>query len=630
VAIDGPLAPGIWLHAVSVPSTGQQQYQQTLVVTDPSASSPVEWTLFAAVLQVNRDDDGGDGTCDSTCTLRDAVQTANGSTGPVLIQFDHTAGIAHAAVTGNAAVAITAPNTMIDGTDAAGNPSPLGDLAARTYPTVVDLAASNPGGVPSGSCPCTESPGGALRVQAESVRLRGLSLERLLPPQICCGDEDMVAFDTGSKSSRIETCRLDGGAAAIASAEVGQGQTGPPTGKDCVDADTTGATAAEPVVVENSELRFCHDRGVKSRQGFVSLQRNWIHHNLRGGVFAQSPDVGTTPGIVEAVDNLIERNGLNCPTGDPSACGPEHVTRVDASEISLQGAFTQVLSTGNTLRDGVAQGLYFQDQSKGTVTDTYVCGIKDQSDGTGTGIVVQKTRGATSDIVVRGSAAVYNGDAGVKFFANVAADVGKDTGAGVGRNAFTENGTQPGRNVVNLLDTPASVVEAHGNQWQHCYPPGHLDANTCDDTAVGNGDTNDAPGQSNKVDVTNSQPHGQTGKPVITAVTPTKAATGDVVRISGSLFDAISGQTGGAAGDCRDLAGGNTCHPLSGTCVEFQVDGEWVEALDVIAVTPTSITARSPLMCSGPSAVRVRRRKLSTQGQLTPQVISNNAPFCHN
>jgi CSLREA domain-containing protein len=89
--VDVPaLAPGIWLHRVSVAATGQQQFRQSLVVDDPNRSSALDWTLFATVLTVNQAADDGDGRCDTTCTLRDAVMKANKAKRPVLIVFDHT------------------------------------------------------------------------------------------------------------------------------------------------------------------------------------------------------------------------------------------------------------------------------------------------------------------------------------------------------------------------------------------------------------------------------------------------------------------------------------------------------------------------------------------------------------
>lgn len=303
IALDVSLAPGMWVHHLSVASTGQAQHHQSLLVADPASANVVEWRLVQNVLVVNRGDDSGDGVCDATCTLRDAIEAAPGLAPPVLIRFDHGAfsrGVARIEVTSNAALAVRAAGTVIDGTDALGNASPITPFTDRVYPTIVTLHAPNASPQAS-DCPCQESPGGALRVQAERVELRGLAIHRQLAPegQVCCGDQDLTAFDAGSNRSRIDTCRLDGGAAAITDAEVPSGQTRPATGKDCVDADSTGATSAEPVRIDNSERRFCYDRGVKSKRGVVRLQANWIHHNLRGGTRA-APIVTPTAVAVQS------------------------------------------------------------------------------------------------------------------------------------------------------------------------------------------------------------------------------------------------------------------------------------------------------------------------------------------
>ncbi len=60
-------------------------------------------------------------------------------------------------------------------------------------------------------------------------------------------------------------------------------------------------------------------------------------------------------------------------------------------------------------------------------------------------------------------------------------------------------------------------------------------------------------------------------------------------------------------------------------CVEFLVDGVWTEAADLLGVTPTTLTVRSPFACHEPTTVRVRR--LDFDGA---EVISNALPFCMN
>lgn len=109
--------------------------------------------------------------------------------------------------------------------------------------------------------------------------LTGLAVRRVLPSTddgLAGLDQDVIAFDQGGQDSRIVTCLLDGGAA-----ERTQGGDAA-RGKDCIDAENTGATADNPVIIENNEIRFCYDRGIHS-PGYLRAERNWIHNNLRGG-----------------------------------------------------------------------------------------------------------------------------------------------------------------------------------------------------------------------------------------------------------------------------------------------------------------------------------------------------------
>src|SRR6185369_11452250 len=90
--VDVPaLAPGIGLHEVVVAATGQHQYRQSLVIADPMHANALAWTLFASVVVVNDPGDKGNGTCAQSCTLREAVATANNKPQPALVVFDHTA-----------------------------------------------------------------------------------------------------------------------------------------------------------------------------------------------------------------------------------------------------------------------------------------------------------------------------------------------------------------------------------------------------------------------------------------------------------------------------------------------------------------------------------------------------------
>jgi hypothetical protein len=668
--IPAELAPGVWVHHVRAPGAGEYaQHQQTLVIGDAQAPNVVEWRVFRTVLTVNRDDDGGDGVCDETCTLRDAIDTATVSPPPVLIRFDANVladahGRVQIRIDHNAPLLVQASGTEIDGRDATGNPSPLPDFPDRTYPTTITLIAENANPDPSQACPCMESNGGVIRVQADRVSLEGLAIMRQLAAEgtICCGDQDLVAFDAGSQDGGVSTCLLDGGAQAIRSAQVAQGQTQGPTGKDCVEARTTGATADHPVVVENSELRYCHDRGVKSKAGYVRLERNWIHHNLRGGVFTLSPTGGLTDkGIVEAIANLIERDGWNCPSGVPSDCGPRaRITRRQASEMSAQGNLTELITAGNVLRDGVLQGMYFQGRSEGAISDDYVCGVSNEGGG-GIGILVklvtpappvpclseddceddatclngqcvEDTSGAPT-VSVRGVATVYNADSGVRLNGYRSADFGTDGAANAGHNAFADNGfTVNGvprlkRNFVNALVDTTALVPAQGNQWQHCYPANGAAPDTCSPSSISRNDTNNtnsAP-QPDRVDADHPQPHASTGGlAIIDSVAPLRVVEGGLVHIDGRGFDAISGYSPDMP-DCAGLKNGNSCEPLHGTCVEFLVNGRWTAAGDVLAVTPTHLVVRSPLTCVAPTLLRVRRQILNGG-----EIASVPVPFCRN
>jgi hypothetical protein len=668
VTVPADVAPGVWVHHVHVSGAAEYaQHRQTLVIADAASPNRVEWHLFHTVFTVNRGDDDGDGVCDDTCTLRDAIDSAAAVPAPVLIQFAAPAlsdehGQAQIRINHNAPLRLRAAGTTIDGRDAAGNPSPLAPFADRIYPTVITLMAENANPDPTQACPCTESNGGALRIQADHVHVEGLEIARQLALEgtICCGDQDLVAFDAGSWDSRVETCRLDGGGRAISSAQVAQGQTHGPTGKDCVEARATGATADHPIVVADSELSYCHDRGVKSKQGYLRLERNWIHHNLRGGLFALSPGAGATDeGVIEAVGNLIERSGWNCPSGDPNACGPaQRITRTQASEMSAQGNLTRLITSENVLRGGVLQGMYFQGRSAGTITDDYICGI-DNTAGGGIGMLIKLTTppppvpclteddceddGVCVDglcvddtagapvVVVRGLTAAYNGDSGIRLNGYRTADFGSDGLDGAGRNAFTNNGfTTDGsprtkRNFVNALVNTSALVAAQGNQWQHCYPPTHITADSCNLTAISRNDTNNtsAAAQPDRVDSDHPQPHASRGPISIDAVAPARLVAGGIVHINGRGFDAISGHAGGR--DCTALQSGNGCDPLRGTCVEFLDDGRWIAAADVLAVTPTHLAVRAPFTCRGPTLLRVRRRTLAGAA-----VAADPVPVCRN
>ncbi len=107
------LGPGIWTHDITVSATGQEQYRQSLLVSDPAKRNNIEpdatrtydWMVFPTVLTVDRGDDPvsidpvddcpAGPVCPSPagcnlCPLRQAITAANSAAAPVLIRFDHS------------------------------------------------------------------------------------------------------------------------------------------------------------------------------------------------------------------------------------------------------------------------------------------------------------------------------------------------------------------------------------------------------------------------------------------------------------------------------------------------------------------------------------------------------------
>jgi hypothetical protein len=252
------------------------------------------------------------------------------------------------------------------------------------------------------------------------------------------------------------------------------------------------------------------------------------------------------------------------------------------------------------------------------------------------GILIKRTGGAMSDISVAGTSVVYNVE-GAKMDETIGAKFG-DGSAGSGNNAFTQNGASSTlkKNLINAQS--AAGVQARGNQWQNCYT-GQADKNFCKTSAIL---TNDV---KNTVDVGRISPdscdpqngcqpyQASSDKVSVTiksgdGVYPTKVSeAGAIVHITGTGFDAISGHIGQSSGNCGALKQTNKCSPLQGTCVQFLVDGVPVGGdVDVLAVTPTHLVVKSPIACSKPVKIRVKR--LGPNGVEIPN--PPQADFCTN
>lgn len=132
------LNAGMWVHHISVSmgsSDTYDQYQKGVVLEAPSATtSAVNWTYFPTAVKVFTTGDayGRTAPCTTTCTLRQALYTAQtsstGSMAPLLVWFSVSPGTMTQSVglqVGNYYGYIT-----VDGTDSNGNPWIVGDALA--------------------------------------------------------------------------------------------------------------------------------------------------------------------------------------------------------------------------------------------------------------------------------------------------------------------------------------------------------------------------------------------------------------------------------------------------------------------------------------------------------------------
>jgi len=393
-------------------------------------------------------------------------------------------------------------------------------------------------------------------------------------------------------------------------------------------------------------------------------------------LFAQS-----RKGTLHALRNLVEENGKNCPAaarcrGGPrdgmsccpfglsgSACAPAPVlpaacpgsddagcgsgtcvpvdavadvsdaacgvsaTRPGAAQLSAEaGGGTDLRTQGNVVRNGLRDGIFYRNDSTGSMQDDFICGMQ---------FGIETTTGAarTAPIVGRGVASVLNRNAGVLLnrngatIANVTfgdADAHPVRGT---QNAFSNNGRAGSAARANFsLGAGAPSRKAERNQWQH----GGTGA-TCRASAVSAYDVAPARAQ---LDLTPCQAYrAPEGGTTVSEVWPKAARAGAIVHVVGHGFNAIEGYDDndgpGGATSCAALAAGNSCAPVPrGTCVEFErPDGGWSPATAILAVTPTHLVVESPIDCAAPTRVRVRRKLADGRnGTFTSQT----ALFCRN
>ena len=266
------------------------------------------------------------------------------------------------------------------------------------------------------------------------------------------------------------------------------------------------------------------------------------------------------------------------------------------------------------MRDGPFSGVFWQVGSTGTLTNSFVCGMQFS------GVLSERKSGKVAGARMRGATSALNGRAGGEMRSTVGIDLGTD--GDLGHNAFA--GNPPAMQIINSLATDDPLV-AHGNQWQSCYPTSGATPDACDLDAIAGDVTNNTNGSGEAVDAADPEPHASNGTVALTGARPSAVTEGNLIALTGTGFDAVSGLDGLTIDDCANLATTNTCIPLHGTCVEFLVDGAWTAAADVVGVTPTFVMVRAPFTCTAPTQARVRRATLDGG-----EVTSNELTICQN
>lgn len=597
------LASGIWKQEISVGA--QAQYQKSLIVAgDPNGvANTTSWVLFQTVLTVDRTDDGSSNPvpqCPSapgthTCTLRQALSAGATAPAPLLVQFDplvFPAGTQTTVqLTQTASLPIAGYMMTVDGTDPNGDPTFRGDPHNRVI------------GLPSG--------GATFVFSNQRASLIGLFLQR---PNLVNGATpgDIVRFDGGAgqtQQNAVVNCKIDGGGSML---------TTKSTAHDCVEAfNGAGGGWDTTNLIVNSELTSCPDKGAKSTTlAYLTIRDSWVHHNIGGGIQA------TQSGNVEADRNIVEYNGYNATAQ----------VYLDANGLSANGANTSIQPTtlatpsvlrteANVIRNNSSRGISVQELSTASINNDLSCGATNSGTGGQNGIAIFNSTANPASATVRGIATVYNGRNGATVANESTGDFGQNSPDG-GNNAFTQNATNPTLGGHNFDDASTQTTPAAlNNQWQHCYADPAQPAATCDGNINLdiNGSVAFVPLEPYRADA-NALPL------TIQSFSPTKAAAGDLVHITGSGFNAVDGYPAG--GNCTaTIQQNNTCNgAVVGTCVQYETSpGVW-ENVPVESVTPTAIVVRLPadINCSQPANVRVQR--LDYMGA----VVSVSKAFCTN
>lgn len=307
------LAPGSWLHSVSVtmPGTRQVQHQKSLLIAKTSANR-ARFTAFASVLTVQTARNDGDGS------LRNALHAAETAEKPLLIQFDPTAfpaGVPTTILLEFQLPDLATGDVTIDGTDANG--------AAGNR--IIDA-----GGL---AIP-------ALAISGPRNHIIGMTLRNA-----GANNRDVLGISGPAADGNVVERTLIEGAA-----------TGDGIG---VDQEAGKDFSESANVIRECEVRGASDKGIKVTTGaYARVERCWVHDNANGGIQA------TLGGHVQASHNLVERNrGSTAQNGLSVNPRDDDQTSTDSSELR---------SAGDISRGNGANGISVRATSMVRVSDDYL------------------------------------------------------------------------------------------------------------------------------------------------------------------------------------------------------------------------------------------------------------------
>ncbi len=250
--VGGGLNTGIWVHHISVGTQFQSQRVTVLYTTDSAQYATVHWTYYPTVVQVFTPGDAGTGTCtSSSCTLRQALNTANAATKPALVQPMLSPG-----AMSQSSNLVIAGGVTIDGTDPLGHPSIVGDASATAqanqspFNRAIDLKNTT-----------------SLFILGDDAAVRGLAINNTNTS----GQPGNNLIEGVADNITIENVRLDGG------------------GSGTCDESCMLSTAAL-LSLQGDNTRIAN---VEARAGYASAARlsgvstvsdSWFHHNYVSGV----------------------------------------------------------------------------------------------------------------------------------------------------------------------------------------------------------------------------------------------------------------------------------------------------------------------------------------------------------